>query len=83
MYIVTIRHQQSLVRFERKSVYEPGYDEAEVQEYLEICRRTPMHSSEQTHSEPGIPIWPPSNDLAPSSRRASSTPKSLSANEIR
>ena len=47
-------------------------DEAEVHEYLENCCRTPMHNGERTLSEPGMGIWIPSNDLAPSRRRESS-----------
>jgi hypothetical protein len=35
----------------------------------ENCRRTPMHHGGRTLSEPGIEIWTPSNDLAPSRRR--------------
>src|ERR1035441_5439454 len=56
----------------RKSAFERGDDEAEVHEYLEDCRRTPMHPGEWTLSEPGIWIWTPSNDLAQSRRRGSS-----------
>jgi hypothetical protein len=43
-----------------------------MQEYLENCRRTPMHHGERTLSEPEIRIWTPSNDLAPSRRRKES-----------
>jgi len=49
-----------------------GDDEAEVHEYIENCRRTPIRLGEQTLSEPGIWIWTPSSDLAQSRRRASS-----------
>ena len=56
----------------RKSVFERGDDEAEVHEYLENCRRTPMHHGERTLAEPVIRIWTPSNDLAQSRRRESS-----------
>ena len=56
----------------RKAVFQRGDDEAEAHEYLENCRRTPMHHGEGTLSEPGIRIWTPSNDLAQSRRRASS-----------
>ena len=34
--------------------------------------QTPMHHGERTLAELGIRIWTPSNDLAPSRRRASS-----------
>jgi hypothetical protein len=48
-----------------------GDDEAELHEYLENCRRTPMRHGGRTLSEPGIEIWTPSNDLAQSRRRES------------
>src|SRR5664279_2487233 len=56
----------------RKSVFQREDEEAEVHEYLENCRRTPMHHGERTLSEPGIWIWTPSNDLAQSKRQESS-----------
>ena len=56
----------------RTSVFKWGDDAAEVHEYLENCRRTPMHDGERTLSEPEIRIWTPSNDMAQSRRRASS-----------
>jgi hypothetical protein len=46
-----------------------------VQEYLENCRRTPMHHGGRTLTEPGIQIWTPSNDLAQSRRREWSAPQ--------
>ena len=46
--------------------------EAEMHEHLENCRRPPTHHGERTLSPPGIRIWTPSNDLAPSRRRESS-----------
>ena len=49
-----------------------GDDEAEVQEYLENCRRTPVDHGGRILTEPGIQIWTPSNDSAPSRRRESS-----------
>jgi len=54
-----------------KSVSKQGDDEAEVHEYLENCRRTPMHRGERTLTKPGIRLWTPSNDLAQSRRRES------------
>jgi hypothetical protein len=56
----------------RKSVFKQADDEAGVHEYLENCCRTPMHHGERTLSEPGVRIWTPSSDLAPSRRRESS-----------
>jgi hypothetical protein len=35
----------------RKSVFKQWGDEAKVHEYLENCRRTPMHHGERTLSE--------------------------------
>ena len=61
----------------RKSVFKWGDDEAGVHEYLENCRRPPMHHGEGTLAEPGIRIWTPSNDLAQSRRRASSATEVL------
>ena len=55
----------------RKSAFKRGDDEAEVHEYLENCRRTPMRHGGRTLSEPGIEIWTPSNDLAESRCRES------------
>jgi hypothetical protein len=43
-----------------------------VQEYLENCRRTPMHHGGSTLTEPVIQIWIPGNDSVPSMRRESS-----------
>jgi hypothetical protein len=55
----------------RNSAFKRGDDEAEVQEYLRNCRRTPMRHGGRTLSEPGIEIWTPSSDLAQSRRRES------------
>jgi hypothetical protein len=59
----------------RKSAFKRWDDEAEVHEYLENCRRTPMRHGGRTLSEPGIEIWTPSNDLAQSRRRESQAPQ--------
>jgi hypothetical protein len=56
----------------RKSVLEPGDDEVQVHEYLENCRRTPMHHGERTPSEPEIRIRTPGNEVTHSRRRTSS-----------
>ena len=55
----------------RNSALKRGDDEAEVQEYFENCRRTPVHHDGRTLTEPEMQIWTPTNDSAPSRRRES------------